>query len=85
MTPVHTVVLRASRCRLKEELNALQEQVHENEQLNKTLRLELSVYDKMHDDNAHRGQGRACVFVCVCLSVCLFVSVCVCMFVCKKP
>ena len=33
--------------RLKDELNRLTEALGENEELNKTLRLELSVYDKM--------------------------------------
>ena len=41
--------------RLKDEVNRLQENVQENQQLNNTLQLELSVYDKMHDENKSKG------------------------------
>ena len=42
--------------RLKDEVNRLQEHVQENQQLNNTLQLELSVYDKMHDDKKVNGE-----------------------------
>ena len=37
-------------CRLREEVEQLREAIDENEQLNKTLKLELGVYDKMAAD-----------------------------------
>ena len=40
----------SSNFRLKDELNRLQEKAEEHQQLNTTLQLELSVYDKMHEE-----------------------------------
>ena len=37
-------------------MNRLQEHLVENQQLNNTLQLELSVYDKMHDDNKAKSK-----------------------------
>ena len=42
--------------RLKDEMNRLQENLVENQQLNNTLQLELSVYDKMHDENKTKSR-----------------------------
>ncbi len=43
-------------------MNRLQEQVVENQQLNNTLQMELSVYDKMHEDNKTKGKRYGKVF-----------------------
>ena len=42
---------------MKEELNRLEAALGENEELNKTLKLELSVYDKMAADNHLPSKG----------------------------
>ena len=42
---------------MKEELNRLEAALGENEELNKTLKLELSVYDKMAADNQLPSKG----------------------------
>ena len=42
-------------------MNRLQEHLVENQQLNNTLQLELSVYDKMHDDNKAKSKLNSCM------------------------
>ena len=42
-------------------MNRLQEHLVENQQLNNTLQLELSVYDKMHDDNKVKSKLYSCM------------------------
>ena len=43
-------------CRLREELKLALEQLQENQELNKTLHLELSFYEKMHGEPGRPGR-----------------------------